>query len=226
MRGSAAFAFQGVVMEIGIIGSGTVGQHLALGFRRLGHRVTIGTRTPEKLREWMAGDGNGIRAASPAEAAGGELLVVATAWSGTEAALRSAGVERFAGKVVIDVTNPLVFNGRGGPPTLALGYPQSGGGTIQKWLRGAKVVKCFNIITAGYMTDAAKATSDPDMFLAGDDAAAKETVAGIARAWGWSAHDIGGIEMSYLLEAFGMLWIVYGFQHGHWAHIFKLMNKK
>ncbi len=213
-------------MEIGIIGSGTVGQHLALGFQRLRHRVTIGTRTPEKLREWIAGQAKGIQAASPAEAAGAELLVVATAWSGTEAALRSAGIERFAGKVVIDVTNPLVFDGQGGPPRLALGYPLSGGAAVQKWLRGARVVKCFNIITAGYMTDAAQATSDPDMFLAGDDPAAKQTVAEIARAWGWSVHDVGGIEMSYLLEALGMLWIVYGFQHGHWTHIFKLMNKK
>jgi predicted dinucleotide-binding enzyme len=213
-------------MEIGIIGSGTVGQHLAVGFRDLGHRVTIGTRTPERLSQWIAAEGKGVRAASPAEAAEGELLAVATAWQGTEAALRSAGIERFAGKVVIDVTNPLAFDAPGRPPKLALGYPQSAGATIQKWLRGAKVVKCFNIITAAYMTDASRAASDPDMFLAGDDAGAKQTVGEIARRWGWSVHDIGGIEMSYILEAFAMLWIVYGFQHNHWGHIFKLMNKE
>jgi 8-hydroxy-5-deazaflavin:NADPH oxidoreductase len=214
-------------MKIGILGSGVVGQQLALGFRKSGHDVVIATRAPEKLREWAAGPGSGIRVVAPADAAAhGEIIVIATKWSGTEEAIRAAGTERLAGKIVIDVTNPLVFGAEGKPPALALGYPDSAGATVQKWLPRARVVKCFNIINAQFMAEPALATAEPDMFLAGNDATAKQTVGDIAAAWGWAVHDIGGIDMSYVLEAFAMLWIVYGFRNGHWGHIFKLMNKK
>jgi hypothetical protein len=211
-------------MKIGILGSGVVGQALGAGFARRGDQVVVGTRDPGKLDEWAAGtDGRG-RAGTFAEAAEhGELLVLATLWDGTENALRLAGAANTAGKVVIDVTNPLDFSG--GMPRLAIGHGDSGGEQVQRWLPDARVVKAFNIITAGEMVNPDFPCGPPTMFVAGQDEGAKGTVAGICRDFGWEVEDIGGIDASRLLEPLAMLWITHGIRSGAWSHAFKLLRK-
>ena len=108
---------------------------------------------------------------------------------------------------------------------MALGYPDSAGETVQKWLHNAKVVKAFNTVTAAYMTNAKLEEGIPDLFICGNDAGAKKTVTEIANQWGWRVTDIGDIKQSYLLEALAMLWIRYGFLNNHWTHAFKLLRK-
>jgi len=61
---------------------------------------------------------------------------------------------------------------------------------------------------------------------AGDDQATKDTVAGIASDWGWaSVNDMGGIDQSWLLEGFALMWIHYDFLNNHWTHGFKLLSE-
>ncbi len=142
-------------MRIGVLGSGAVGQALGKGFADKGHDVKIGTRDPgqEKIKAWVAKTGTRASAGSYAEAAAfGELLVLATPWSGTENAITLSEKKNFAGKAVIDVTNPLDFSA-GPPPKLALGHTDSGGEQIQRWIREAHVVKAFNIIGSAYMVN-------------------------------------------------------------------------
>lgn len=213
-------------MKIGILGTGVVGQSLGLGFAGRGHEVVMGSRDPDgdKVREWMARAGGRARAGTFAEAAAhAEVAVLATAWSGTENALRLAGAENLAGKVVIDVTNPLEF--AGGAPRLAVGFSDSGGEQVQRWLPGARVVKAFNIITAGEMVDPDFPCGPPTMFMCGNDDDARHTVAGICSDFGWEIVEIGGIDGARLLEPLAMLWIVHGFRTGAWSHAFKLLRK-
>ncbi len=140
-------------MRVGIIGSGTVGQHLGAGFVKHGHEVWVGTRQPTRLAEWAAQLGPKVHVVDTAEAARqGELLVVATLWTGTEAALKAAGPENFKGKVVLDATNPLRF-AENAPPTLSLGFDTSAGEQVQQWLPGARVVKAYNTVGAPLMVD-------------------------------------------------------------------------
>lgn len=216
-------------MNIGILGSGSVGQSLAEGFLGLGHGVRIGTRTPEKLAEWLSlHAGSDAAAVSPKEAAAfGDLVVLAVKWAGgaAEHMVELAGKDNFRGKIVIDVTNPLVFREEGKPPELALGYPDSAGKTVQSWLPDAKVVKAFNIITAGYMTNPKMEEGKPDMFIAGNDSGAKGQVTDFAEAWGWTVQDLGGIDQAYLLESLAMVWIRWGFLNNHWTHGFALLKK-
>jgi predicted dinucleotide-binding enzyme len=212
-------------MRIGVLGTGTVGQTLGSGLIGLGHEVMLGSReanNPNAL-EWAAGAGGRATAGTFADAAAfGELLVLSTLWAGTENALALAGHHRFAGKTVIDTTNPLVF-GDGGP-SLALGTIDSGGEQVQRWLPDAHVVKAFNIVGAPHMVHPALPGGPPDMFIAGDDDEAKSAVTDILTAFGWLTIDIGGIEGARLLEPLCILWVLYGARTGTWNHAFKLLR--
>jgi predicted dinucleotide-binding enzyme len=215
-------------MRIGILGSGGVGLALASGFLEIGDEVRIGSRDPRKaeLQEWI--DRSGTAAASSgtfAETAEfAELAVLATPWSGTENALQLAGPANLAGKVVIDVTNPLVFT-EGKPPALALGHTDSGGEQVQRWLPGSHVVKAFNTVGSAHMVHPDFPGGPPDMFLCGDDAAARQTVAEICHRFGWPTVDLGGIEGARLLEPMCIVWVLYGARSGSWNHAFKLLRK-
>ena len=135
-------------MKIGIIGSGDVGRTLASGFIRYGYEVMIGSRdiSQEKVQQWYAANGKNATLGNFSDAAAfGEVVVLATPWSGTKNAIDLAGVLNFKGKTVIDVTNPLDFSA-GVPPKLAVGMTDSAGEMVQNWLPGANVVKAFNIV--------------------------------------------------------------------------------
>src|SRR5436190_19539109 len=111
-------------MKVGILGSGDVGKALGAGFVKKGHDARIGPRVPQKLVDWKEKTGPRASVGSVADAAAyGEVVVLATLWSATQAVLKVAGEDNLRGKVIIDATNPLVFGQ--GPPQLALGHTDS-----------------------------------------------------------------------------------------------------
>lgn len=214
-------------MQVAILGTGTVGQHLARGFIGLGHQVIVGTRDPsgESAKKALAAIGPGARAATFADAAkAADFAVLATSWDGTESAVKLAGAANLAGKLVIDATNPLALGAAG--PSLAVGHTTSAAEMIQAWLPQAKVVKAFNIVTATHMVHPKLAGGPPTMFIAGNDAEAKQQVLDILARFGWESIDIGALDGARLLESLAMLWIRYAFQNAHWTHAFKLLGKK
>jgi 8-hydroxy-5-deazaflavin:NADPH oxidoreductase len=214
-------------MKIGIIGSGDVGRALGNGFVQTGHEVKLGSREPEqdRLRSWEAQMGPKATLGTFAEAARfGDLVILATSWSGAENALRLAGQENLSGKVVIDATNALDFS-KGGQPALAVGHIDSAGERVQRWAPGARVVKAFNMVGNAHMFRPDFPGGPPDMFICGNDAAAKETVTGILKSFGWSTVDLGPIEASRLIEPLAMVWITYAFGTNTWNHAFKLLRK-
>ena len=214
-------------MQVGILGSGEVGQALGLGFAKLGHDVKIGSREPgaDKLKPWVAKAGKRASTGSFEDTARfADIAVLATLWSGTEAALNLAVPRNLAGKVVIDVTNPLKF-GPNQPPSLSVGFSDSGGEQVQRWLPHSKVVKAFNTVGHAHMVQPDFPGGPPDMFICGNDASAKHAVAGICGQFGWKVVDAGGIEGARLLEPLCMLWVLHGLQTGSWDHAFKLLHK-
>lgn len=214
-------------MKVGILGSGDVGQVLGAGFAALGHEVRMGTRDPQgdKVRAWVAKTGGLASAGTFAESAAfGEIAVLATAWSGTESAIKLADPKNLVGKVVIDVTNPLVFH-PDKMPTLAVAGNDSAGEQVQRWLSASRVVKAYNTVGNPHMVNPRFQGGPPDMFLCGNDEGAKKHVAEICKAFGWLAIDLGGIEASRYLEPLAMVWIWHFIRTKSGDHAFKLLRK-
>lgn len=209
-------------MKIGMLGTGVVGRTVAGKLAELGHGVFVGTRDPEAtlartdpdsfgnppFKVWHEEHpdiGLGTHAAA---AAYGALLVNATSGAGTLPALESAGAEDLAGKVLIDLANPLDFS-KGMPPTLSVCNTDSLAEQIQKRFPELKVVKTLNTVSAHVMIGPGQlADSDHTMFLCGDDEDAKKTVTGILQSFGWKdILDVGDITGARGLEMYLPIWL-------------------
>ncbi len=215
-------------MKIGILGTGDVGRALGNAFIALGHEVKMGSRDAHNAKavEWASTSGINASTGTFADAAKfGDVIVLALSWSGAENALKLAGPENFAGKVVIDAIKSTGHGARKAA-ALALGTHRFGrraGAALAA--RGSRVVKAFNSVGFAHMFKPDFPGGPPDMFIAGNDAAAKQTVTGILTDFGWSTVDAGGIEGSRLLEPLCILWVGYGARTGTWNHAFKLLRK-
>lgn len=212
--------------RVGVIGSGPVGRALAAGFAARGHEVTIGTRDPDAnddLQAWAAQHDGVAIGTFAAAAEGGAIVVLACRGTAVEEAIRTAGPQHFAGKVVIDATNPLAPDPATGGPGLAVGHTDSGGETVQRALPDARVVKALNTVNNALMVDPGFASRQP-MLIAGSDAAAKATVAELLDAFGWDAFDVGGIEQSRQLESLVLLWVAVGRRRGAYDHAFTFVT--
>lgn len=198
-------------MRIGVLGTGTVGTALASRFVDLGHDVVMGSRTAtnDKAVAWAAGRTERAGAGTFADAAvHGEVVVNATAGSASLAALEAAGHGNLAGKVVVDVANPIA--GFGPPVSLDPVGDDSLAERIQRAVPDARVVKTLNTVNAAVMVDPAALSARHDVFLAGDDDAAKATVRGLLEEMGWGPEDIrdvGGISSARALEMYLVLWL-------------------
>jgi predicted dinucleotide-binding enzyme len=212
-------------MQIGILGSGDVGKSFARAFSTLGHDVKIGSRTPEKLNDFVAQAGPRVTSSTFRETARfGEVIVVATLGVGTQEAIALADPKNFDGKVTIDATNPLEFS-PGGPPKLAIGHTDSLGERVQRWAPKAKVVKAFNTVGNTLFFKPQLPGGPPTMFLCGNDPEAKKAVSQICSDFGWESIDIGGIEGSRYLEPMCMTWVLHGILSGSWTHAYKMLHR-
>lgn len=197
-------------MRIGILGTGIVGQTLGRKLVQLGHHVTIGSRsaTNEKAAKWATEVGAGASSGTFADAAAGaELILNCTGGMVSLDALRQAGAKNLAGKIVIDVSNPLDFS-RGFPPTLTVCNTDSVAEQIQREFPDVKVVKSLNTMNAGVMVNPGLVPGEHDVFLSGNDAAAKATVAELLRSFGWrNVIDLGDITTARGAEMILPIWL-------------------
>lgn len=199
-------------MRIGVLGTGTVGQTLATKLVELGHEVTMGSRTAgnEKAVAWAADAGDGASEGSFADAAGfGELVVNATAGAASVEAVRMAGVDKLAGKTLLDVANPLDFS-RGMPPSLTVVNTDSLAEQLQRELPDTRVVKALNTVSSIVMVDPGALGEPHTIFVAGDDEGAKGEVVELLEALGWpreSVLDLGDLTAARGMEMYLPLWL-------------------
>ena len=193
-------------MKVGILGSGDVGKAFARAFSDLGHRVKIGSRSPEKLNDFAAEAGPLVTGSTFEETARfGDLMVLATLGTATQGAIQLAGPKHFEGKVVLDATNPLTRGPDG--ISLEIGHSISAGEKVQGWAAGASVFKTLNTTGFGNMANSVYNGVKSVMFVAGDDAANKPKVIELVSQLGFDVVDAGPLRNARLLEAHAMLWI-------------------
>jgi 8-hydroxy-5-deazaflavin:NADPH oxidoreductase len=210
-------------MKIAILGAGNVGGALGKGWAAKGHSIYFGVPQPqsEKVETLLKTMGGGTRAGSVHDAAdGAEIVVLATPWPATRDAILAAG--KLAGKIVIDCTNPLEPELSG----LSIGHTTSAGEQVAQWASGARVVKAFNTTGANNMANSRYGDKEITMCIAGDDAAAKQTVIKLAQDLGFEAIDAGPLKNARFLEPFAMLWICLAVKQGLGPNIaFKLLRR-
>lgn len=195
-------------MKYGVLGTGMVGQALSKKLVNLGHEVCMGSRSADNAAAAAFAEEAGElgRAGTFADAAA--FADVAMLAVKGEHALKvvEACEGHLDGKVLMDLTNPLDFS-RGFPPRLFVCNDDSLGEQIQRAVPECKVVKTFNTLANSIMVDPGRLGEPTDVFVAGEDEGAKQTVSGILVEWGHAQPiDMGGIDASRGLEAWLLLW--------------------
>ena len=194
-------------MEVTIIGAGNMGRGIGHLLVRGGHSVTVVDRDPEeaaRLAEELRGSAQGgatVEADGPDMELRDDVVILAVYYPGNLEIARDRG-EELAGKVVVDISNPLnqTFDGLATEPGTAAAEKLATAAPA-----GARVVKAFNTTFSGTLIEGQVAGQPLDVFIAGDDEEAKETVAQLSRDGGLRAIDVGPLERARHLESLGFL---------------------
>jgi predicted dinucleotide-binding enzyme len=208
-------------MKIAVLGTGMVGQALAGRLDELGHAVVVGTRDPEATLARTEPDGMGnppfaawhaqhqqVALATFADAtAEAELVVNASSGAATLELLHLAGAANLAGKVLLDIANPLDF-ANGFPPSLFVKDTDSLAEQVQREFPQIKVVKALNSLTAGLMVDPRSLGQGSTVFVSGDDLEAKATVTALLESFGHDdVIDLGPLETARGTEMLLPIWL-------------------
>jgi len=208
-------------MDIAVLGTGMVGQALAGRLHELGHSVVVCTRDPATTLGRADSEGAGAEGfvawkdAHPdvgllpfADAAArAELVVLATSGAVALDVLGLVGAEHLAGKVVLDISNPLDFS-RGFPPSLFVKDTDSLGETLQRAFPQARVVKSLNTLTAELMVRPESLGAPSTVFVSADDVDAKASVIALLESFGHQdVVDLGPLETARGTEMLLPLWL-------------------
>jgi predicted dinucleotide-binding enzyme len=211
--------------KVGILGSGPVAQILAAGFLKHGYEVKMGTRDAAKLAEFT-GKHAGIAVGDFASAAAfGDIVVLAVKGKVAKDALTLAGAENLRGKTVIDPTNPI----EDAPPENGVlqffsSLSRSLMEDLQAAFPDAHFVKAFSMIGGPHMVNPAF-KEKPTMFICGNDAAAKKTVADLLVKFGFEAEDMGAVTAARAIEPLCMLWCIPGLTGRGWNHALRFIRQ-
>ncbi len=206
--GLLALAQPAFALKIAVVGTGNVGEALGPEFAAQGHTIVYGSREPTRqdVKDLVAKTGHGATATTQKEAvAGAEMVVLAVPGTAAEEVVKSLG--NLSGKIILDPTNRVNRNSPDGwanydKPANA----SSNAELIQAAAPGAKVVKAFNTLNVGQMTNPETAGGPITIMVAGDDAQAKATITGLIKGMGLEAVDVGPLRFAHVLEEMLVVW--------------------
>lgn len=191
-------------MKVTIVGAGNMGRGIGTRAVAGGHDVEIVDRDPaeaQALADELGGSATALEQGTPF---GGEVVVFALYYPGIKDAVEQYG-DQLAGKVVVDITNPLdteTWDSLVTPPGSS-----SAEEVAQLVPQGASVVKAFNTTFAGTLVAGEVDGQQLDVLIAGDDEAAKRKVSQLAADGGLRPVDVGPLRRAQQLENLGFLHI-------------------
>jgi predicted dinucleotide-binding enzyme len=197
-------------MNLTLLGAGNMGSALASQLNRAGHHVRIVSRTHDKAQAIAAANpGTSVIPAADAMD-GADVVIVATGFADAIPALKSVGP--LAGKVIVDITNPLTDDYAG----LTIGHDTSAAEEIAKAFPGAEVVKAFNTLFAQVLAEGASFADGQTApaFVASDSERAKATATSLAQSIGFDVIDAGPLKNARYLEPLAGLNIYLGYGAG------------
>jgi predicted dinucleotide-binding enzyme len=207
-------------MKIAILGTGMVGNTLATKLVQIGHQIMMGSRTANSSagHEWLRSVGGKAKIGTFADAAAfGEIVFDCTNGANSLDALRQAGAANLREKILIHVSNPLDFST--GQPTLTVCNTDSLGEQVQREFPDSLVVKALNTMNCALMIQPSLLPGDHNLFICGNDAAAKGEVTGWLCEWfGWkntNIVDLGDITGSRGMEMWMPIWLRLFGKFGH-----------
>lgn len=196
-------------MNIGVLGTGMVGQTIGTRLVQLGHDVMMGSRdeaNPKSIA-WARDAGRqALYGTFMNAAAFGQIIFNCTLGAASLEALQQAGPDNLNGKILIDTSNPIDYATEA--LTLTVSNTDSLGEQIQRAFPGARVIKTLNTMNANMMVEPEKLPERTSVFVSGNDIEAKATVIAILRDWfGWkSVIDLGDITTARGVEMLLPLW--------------------
>jgi NADPH-dependent F420 reductase len=193
-------------MTIAVIGTGKMGAGIARLLASKGVKVAIGSRDPAKAAKLAAEIGAGAEGGGLAAAAKlADVVVLAVPYTAAAETIADGG--GFAGKVLVDISNPITPDFK----ALTVGHTTSAAEEIQKLAPQSKVVKAYNTIFAELLPADARKGRSVQVFVAGDDDAAKKVVSAIVTKGDFEAVESGALSNSRYLEPVGEINIHFGF---------------
>jgi len=197
-----------------------VGNTLATKLVQIGHQIMMGSRTANSSagQEWLRSVGGKAKIGTFADAAAfGEIVFDCTNGANSLDALRQAGAANLREKILIHVSNPLDFST--GQPTLTVCNTDSLGEQVQREFPDSLVVKALNTVNCALMIQPSLLPGDHNLFICGNDAAAKGEVTGWLCEWfGWkntNIVDLGDITGSRGMELWMPIWLRLFGKFGH-----------
>ncbi|MEO0489538.1 MAG: NAD(P)-binding domain-containing protein [Cyanobacteria bacterium J06659_2] len=186
-------------MKIGILGSGNMGRSLGALWAEQGHQVFFGSRSADRGQQVATQVGRNTQGGTNDQAASfGDILLYTI--RGVDPAVVLSNTTVLDGKVLIDCNNFDIPEGFAYEPiTCSLAE------TLAEQVPTAKVVKAFNTMAQEVfeLSPQPLAQHNVSVFLAGDDATAKQTVAQLAEEIGFQPLDCGPLRQARLLEGLG-----------------------
>ena len=197
-------------MQVTVIGAGNMGAGFVKQLSLAGHQVRVTARDAAKAQQLAAQHANTQAVPVAHAAAGSDVVILATGYADAVTALRSVG--DLAGKVVVDITNPLTADYMG----LSIGHSTSAAEEIARAVPGVKLVKAFNTVLAQVLGQGARLAdgSQVRVFVAGNDEAAKATVKALAESLGFATADAGGLKNARYLEPLAGLNVYFAYGAG------------
>lgn len=196
-------------MKITLLGAGNMGAAFAKQLLKAGHQVRVTSKGADKAAA-LAAAHPGVTVVPAASASDADVIIAATGYADSAAALKSLG--DLTGKVIVDISNPLSADYM----SLTLGHSTSAAEQIAAAVPGAIVVKAFNTLFAQVLDTGADLGKGQkaSVFVASDSEQGKQTVKALAESMGFDVVDAGGLKNARYLEPLGGLNVYLGYGAG------------